>query len=98
MKFYMSRADTLAPSLSVTPDSCFVRHPAALNSLSDPNVSFRLNFSQTLHLGGVVPCEATRTGTTLTGSMMIPGDTLAGHWTATFCPACSDSDSVKVCP
>ena len=98
MKFYMSPVDTSSPALSTNSDSCFVRHPAALNLLSDPNVSFRLNFLPELHLGGDVLAIGARNGNTLTGSLLIAGDTLAGSWTALFCAACTDSDSVKVCP
>ena len=91
MKYYMSPTKGSAVSLSRSPDSCFVRYPAALSSLSDPHLSFRVNFSQGLHLGSAEPFVATRDGNTLTGSMQIDGDTLAGHWTATLCATCPDT-------
>ncbi len=90
VKFYMAPTGH-APSLSQSPDSCFVQFPAALSELGDPDVSFRVNFSQSLTLGTAVPVEGIRNGRAITGHMFIPGDSTAGTWTATLCTTCPDT-------
>jgi len=94
MEYHMARSVGSAHSLSPPADSCFDRYPVALNALSDLGVSFRLNLSQTLPFATSVPFQATRSGNTLAGTAMIPGDTLAGQWTATFCATCSDASVI----
>lgn len=98
-KYFMAPTAGSGSSLSLPEDTCFFRYPTASNSLSDPNVSFRVNFSQRLmntagqFLDSAVPFVATRSGNTLTGSMTIPGDTLGGNWTATLCTTCPYSSA-----
>ena len=96
MRYSMSPTVGSQPFLSLSSDTCFVTYPSALNSLSDPQVSFRVNFTKTFHLVVVATSVATRDGSTLTGTMTLPGDTLSGHWTAKFCSTCPDS--AEECP
>jgi hypothetical protein len=95
MKFYMAPAHTFERSLSPPADTCFTRYPAALNSSTDLNVSFRVNF-RNLSLGSGERFDAVRNGNTVTGTMRIAGDAVGGTWTATSCPTCPDS--ANVCP
>ena len=99
-KFYMTPRPGGSASLSIPADTCFVRYPTANTTLSDPNVAFRVNFSLKLRnsfgqpLDSAVPLVATRSGTTLTGTLTIPGDSLAGTWTATYCASCPYSSAI----
>ncbi len=95
MTYYMAPAQGADSSLSPPPDTCFISYPVALNSLADPDVSFRVNLFTRLHLSPAVPFDGVRNGTTLTGTMAIPGDSLGGHWSAVFCSTCPDT--AKAC-
>ncbi len=100
-KFYMAPRRGGSASLSIPTDTCFVRYPTASTTLADPNVALRVNFSLKLKnssgqpLDSAVPLVATRNGTTLTGTMTIPGDTLSGTWTATYCATCPYSSAIS---
>jgi len=90
-KYYMSPAAGADSSLALPPDTCFVRYASALSSISDPNVSFRVNFYAHRVGWESVPFVGVRNGTSLAGTMTLPGDSAAGSWALTLCPTCPDT-------
>ena len=89
--FSMASVAGSVSSLSLPSDTCLSRYPAALSVLSDPNLSFRVNLSQKLHLGSSVLVTAKRSGTKLAGSLLLPSGAPVRHWTATYCATCPNS-------
>lgn len=88
MDFQLLPAAGAAVSVSPAGSTCFERYPSALNSIADPSVSFRVNLSSAPGLASAVPFVGTRSADTLRGTVTIPGDTLASHWTAVRCATC----------
>ena len=92
MDFLMAPVGT-GPSLSPPAGACrFVRYASALNSFSDPNVSFRVNLSHHVSIS-IAQFQGTRNSNTLAGTMLLSGDTLAGRWTATLCTTCPNAST-----
>lgn len=96
VKYWMAPAAGAESSLALPPDTCFVRHAAAVNVLAEPHLSFRVNFHDYRVGWEQVTFTGTRDADALTGTLMLPGDTLAGRWSLARCATCADS--AKQCP